>query len=239
MMARIARVEVGRLDYAAGRRVQVLQGRRASVGRRAPDRRRRRAGLGPVGAGRDLDLRDGRRPSRRRCGTISRRRCSAPIRPISPTCTLAWSAPSGRRSRSASRSARRRSTSPATTCGASRPDRSVSALLGEARATRDEAELDGQRHQPRPARGAARAGPRRGLRQLQRQARLRRRRRNTTASWCARCATFAPDGFHWADANTELRPGHRAARWRASSPTRASRRSSRRCRRTASATTRR
>ena len=239
-MARIVSVDIARVDYPLVGEFKFFKSRCAADHRAAPDRRERRRGLGPVRAGRDLDLRDGRiasRPTLRHYLAPAilgadpsdiadvHARMERAIRPSfsvgQPLCKAAidlacydlW----GKQTRQAGqRSARRRDEQ-----------------------DRNQAELDGQVADARGRRTAARAGPRARLRQLQRQGRLSADARLTISSSCALVTSFAPHGFHWCDANTSydldtaLDDGAEARR------SRPQERWNRRCRRTASATIRR
>ena len=221
-----------------GGRVQVLQRRRAPHGAGAPDRRRRRAGLGPGGAGGDLDLRD-RRERREHAAPLPRRavlgadpadlgdvhaRMERAIRPsfsvgqplakaaIDLACYDLWGKQIGK------------------------------PVSSSARKQRDKTEIKlswtVNADQHRQGRGSSRAGPRRRLRQFQRQDRhaadagLRPR---AGARGARLRAAAASTGRTPTRATTSTPRAHGAA----SSPTPASRRSSRRCRPTACATTRR
>ena len=79
-MARITGIDIKRFDYPSAWRIQILQVGCAAVDSGEADRRGRRTGLGSIGAGRNLDLRDRRERRDRRCGIILRRPFSAPIR---------------------------------------------------------------------------------------------------------------------------------------------------------------
>ena len=92
-MARIARVDIRRVRLSAAWRIQILQdGGAPTVNSCAADRRerRRRAGANPCRSKPGPTRRS--RASRPPCVIISRRPSSAPIRATSPTCTREWSA---------------------------------------------------------------------------------------------------------------------------------------------------
>jgi L-alanine-DL-glutamate epimerase-like enolase superfamily enzyme len=115
-------------------------------------------------------------------------------------CTRAWSAPSAPHFRSASRSPRRRSTSPAMTFGEAGGQAGFFAPR-QSREERDQAELDGERGEHGKAEQQLEQGRAAGYDSFN----VKIGPPQTPAydrELVRTVRDFAPSGFHWADANT-------------------------------------